>query len=134
MRIDDKLFGVMAGICIGAATAMISAAAYYKKTIQNNVDKAVDKKVKQDIANNIDIDKLNNEIKAEATDKITKAVADKVAVVDKKVDEKIKDFDGRLKVVEDVEARKWDVAKAGVIGLVTIATTLINATYAKKEA
>ena len=46
-----------------------------------------------------------------------------------KIDKKLNNFDERLEAMEDIDAKKLDVAKAGILAIVTIATTLITSYY-----
>ena len=46
---------------------------------------------------------------------------------------KLKEFNERLEVMEDIDAKKIDLAKVAITGVVTIATTLITQHYRKNN-
>ena len=111
----------LVGVCVGAvATAILC-----KKIVDKEVKNAVDEKVKDTIKGNIDTEKLNKEIIDETSSKIEK----NIKVSNDKIDERLNDFDERIEAMEDVDAKKLEVAKVGILAIVTIATTLITSYY-----
>lgn len=111
----------LAGVCIGA----VATAIFCKKMVEKEVKDAVDEKVKDAIKGNIDTEKLNKEVVEQTASKIEK----NIEVSNEKIDKKLNNFNERLEVMEDVDAKKLDVAKAGILAIVTISTTLITSYY-----
>ena len=111
----------LVGLCVGA----VATAIFCKKAVEKEVKNAVDEKVKDAIKGNIDTEKLNKEVVEQTASKIEK----NIEVSNEKIDKKLNNFDERLEAMEDIDAKKLDVAKAGILAIVTIATTLITSYY-----
>lgn len=111
----------LVGICVGAVTTAI----FCKKIVEKEVKNEVDEKVKDTIKGNIDTEKLNKEIIDETSSKIEK----NIEVSNDKIDERLNNFEERIKYMEDIDAKKLEVAKVGILAIVTIATTLITSYY-----
>ena len=111
----------LAGVCIGA----VATAIFCKKMVEKEVKDAVDEKVKDAIKGNIDTEKLNKEVVEQTASKIEK----NIEVSNEKIDKRLNNFDERLEAMEDIDAKKLDVAKAGILAIVTISTTLITSYY-----
>ena len=111
----------LVGVCVGAVTTAILC----KKIAEKEVKNAVDEKVKDAIKGNIDTEKLNKEIIDETSNKIEK----NIEISNDKIDEKLNNFDERLEAMEDIDAKKMEVVKVGILAIVTIATTLITSYY-----
>ncbi len=111
----------LVGVCVGAvATAILC-----KKIVDKEVKNAVDEKVKDTIKGNIDTEKLNKEIIDETSSKIEK----NIEVSNDKIDKTLNNFDERIEAMEDIDAKKMEVVKVGILAIVTIATTLITSYY-----
>ena len=111
----------LVGLCVGA----VATAIFCKKAVEKEVKNAVDEKVKDTIKGNIDTEKLNKEVVEQTASKIEK----NIEVSNEKIDKKLNNFDERLEAMEDIDAKKLDVAKAGILAIVTITTTLITSYY-----
>ena len=111
----------LVGVCVGALTTAI----FCKKMVEKEVKNAVDENVKDTIKGNIDTEKLNKEIIDETSSKIEK----NIEVSNDKIDEKLNNFNERIEAMEDIDAKKLEVAKVGILAIVTIATTLITSYY-----
>ena len=111
----------LVGLCVG----VVATAIFCKKAVEKEVKNAVDEKVKDAIKGNIDTEKLNKEVVEQTASKIEK----NIEVSNEKIDKKLNNFDERLEAMEDIDAKKLDVAKAGILAIVTIATTLITSYY-----
>lgn len=120
--IQAGLVGVAIGFAIGARATLKKC----KDTIDKDVKEAVNKEIKDNVMKDLDVKELRKEVKEEAVNK----VADKI---DKHTNDKIKEFDDRLKVMEDIDAKKLDLAKAAITAGVTISTVLIKAIYNNKN-
>lgn len=120
---------ISAGI-IGAAIGFVigtnMAHKKYKETIKKEVKDAINKEVKNNAITELNVDELRKEVKKEAVNK----VSDKL---EEQTDKKIKEFDDRLKVMEDIDAKKLDLCKVAIAGVVSISTTLIKAHYNKNN-
>lgn len=120
--IEAGLIGAAIGFAIGVRATLKKC----KDTIDKDVKEAVNKEIKDNVMKDLDVKELRKEVKEEAVNK----VADKI---DKHTNEKLKDFDERLKVMEDIDAKKLDLAKAAITAGVTISTVLIKAIYDNKN-
>lgn len=120
--IGAGLIGAGIGFAIGVRATLKKC----KDTIDKDVKEAVNKEIKDNVMKDLDVKELRKEVKEEAVNK----VADKI---DKRTNDKIKEFDDRLKVMEDIDAKKLDLAKAVITAGVTISTVLIKAIYNNKN-
>lgn len=115
----------LVGVCIGAAVTTIAC----KKMVEKEVKNAVDEKVKDTIKGNIDTEKLNKEIIDETASKIEK----NIKVSNDNIDKKLNNFNERIATMEDIDAKKIDLAKTGILAIVTIVTTLITSYYKNRN-
>lgn len=120
--IGAGLVGATIGFIMGTTLTMKKC----KETIKEDVKNAINKEVKNNVIEELNIKELKKEVKEKAIDK----VADKI---DKITTDKLKEFDERLKVMEDIDAKKIDLAKAAITAGVTISTVLIKAIYNNKN-
>lgn len=120
--IGAGILGAAIGFMIGTEITLKKC----KETINKDVKEAINKEVKNNVINELDIKDLRKEVKEAATEKVANAI-------EQKTDKKLKEFDDRLKVMEDIDAKKLDLGKAAVVGFVTISTTLIKAIYENKN-
>ena len=111
----------LVGLCVGA----VATAIFCKKAVEKEVKNAVDEKVKDTIKGNIDTEKLNKEIIDETASKIEK----NIEVSNDKIDKTLNNFDERIEAMEDIDAKKMEVVKVGILAIVTITTTLITSYY-----
>lgn len=116
--IGAGLVGATIGFMVGTNIALKKC----KETINKEVKDAINKEVKNNVIQELNIKELKEEVKKEAIDKVASSI-------EQKTDEKLKEFNERLEVMEDIDAKKLDLGKAAVVGLVTISTTLIKAIY-----
>lgn len=115
----------LVGVCVGAvATAILC-----KKMVEKEVKNSVDETVKDAIKGNIDTEKLNKEIIDETASKIEK----NIKVSNDNIDKKLNNFNERIETMEDIDAKKMDLAKTGILAIVTIATTLITSYYKNRN-
>ena len=115
----------LVGVCIGVAVTTIAC----KKIVEKEVKNAVDEKVKDTIKGNIDTEKLNKEIIDETASKIEK----NIKVSNDNIDKKLNNFNERIVTMEDIDAKKLDLAKTGILAIVTITTTLITSYYKNRN-
>lgn len=120
--IGAGILGAAIGFAIGTKMTLKKC----EESINKEVKEAINKEVKNNVINELGIKDLRKEVKEEATEKVANAI-------EQKTDKKLKEFDDRLKVMEDIDAKKLDLAKAAVVGVVTISTTLIKAIYDNKN-
>ena len=111
----------LAGVCIGA----VATAIFCKKMVEKEVKDAVDEKVKDAIKGNIDTEKLNKEVVEQTASKIEK----NIEVSHEKIDQTLNNFNERIEAMEDIDAKKMEVVKVGILAIVTITTTLITSYY-----
>lgn len=116
------LVGAAIGFMIGTNITLKKC----KETINKDVKEAINKEVKNNVIQELDIKDLRKDIKEEATKRV-------VDSIEQKTDKKLKEFNERLEAMEDIDAKKLDLGKAAVVGVVTIATTLIKACYDNKN-
>ena len=121
----------MAGACLtGAAVGFIfgtkKASKDCKETIEKEVHQAINKEIVNNTLKELEVKDLRKEVKTEAIEK----VSNKIEV---STNNKLKEFNERLEVMEDIDAKKIDLAKVAITGVVTIATTLITQHYRKNN-
>lgn len=120
--IGAGILGAGIGFAIGVKTTLKKC----KETLEKDVKEAIDKETKKSVIDELDVKELRKEVKEEAINK----VADKI---EKDTNDKIKEFDDRLKVMEDIDAKKLELTKAAITAGVTISVTLIKAIYSKNN-
>lgn len=120
--IGAGILGAAIGFAIGTKMTLKKC----EESINKEVKEAINKEVKNNVINELDIKDLRKEVKEEATEKVANAI-------EQKTDKKLKEFDDRLKVMEDIDAKKLELGKAAVVGFVTISTTLIKAYYDNRK-
>ena len=120
--IGAGLIGAAIGFMIGADITRRQC----KESINKEVKNAINNEVKNNTIKDLDLKEIRKEVKEEAIAKVANSV-------EQKTDKKLKEFDERIKVMEDIDAKKLDVAKTAVIGIVTISTTLIKAIYDNRK-
>ena len=120
--IGAGIIGAGIGFAIGVKTTLKKC----KETLNKDVKEAINNEIKDNVIKDIDIKELRKEVKEEAVNK----VSDKL---DKATNDKLKDFDDRLKVMEDIDAKKLELTKAAITAGVTISVTLIKAIYSKNN-
>ena len=121
----------LVGVCIGAAVTAIAC----KKMVEKEVKNAVDEKVKDTIKGNIDTEKLNKEIIDETTsgDVHGTGTSSNIKISNDNIDKKLNNFNERIATMEDIDAKKIDLAKTGILAIVTIVTTLITSYYKNRN-
>lgn len=120
--IGAGIIGAAIGFMIGTDIAHKK----HKETLKKEVKEVINKEIKKNVMEELDIDDLRKEVKKEAANK----VSDKL---EEQTDKKIKEFDDRLKVMEDIDAKKLALYKTAITGAITISTTLIKAHYNNKN-
>ena len=116
--IGAGLIGAGIGFAMGVRVTLKKC----KETIDKDVKESINKEIKDNVVKELDVKELRKEVKEEAVNK----VADKL---DKHTNDKLKNFDDRLKVMEDIDAKKLELAKAAITAGVTISTVLIKTIY-----
>lgn len=116
------LIGAAIGFMVGTNITLKKC----KETINKDVKEAINKEVKNNVINELDMNDLRKEVKEAATEKVANSI-------EQKTDKKLKEFNERLEVMEDIDAKKLELGKAAMVGLVTISTTLIKAYYDNKN-
>lgn len=120
--IGAGLVGAAIGFMVGTNITLKKC----KETINKEVKDVISKEVKNNAIQELNVKELKEEVKKEAINKVANSI-------EQKTDKKLKEFNERLEVMEDIDAKKLELGKAAVVGLVTISTTLIKAIYDDKK-
>ena len=116
------LMGVTVGFIFGTKKASKNR----KEIIEKEVRQAINKEIINNTLKELEIRDLRKEVKAEAIEKVSNEI-------EVNTNNKLKEFDERLEVMEDIDAKKLDLAKVAITGVVTVATTLITQHYRKNN-
>ena len=114
------------GVAVGFIFGTKKTSKDYKEIIEKEVHQAINKEIVNNTLEELEIKDLRKEVKEEAIEK----AANKI---EENTNNKLKEFNERLEVMEDIDAKKIDLAKVAITGVVTIATTLITQHYRKNS-